>query len=182
MKQNEKGFTIVEILGVAVIITLAFMLTAFTVYQGLDSAAVNSAGRTILAVGKYGRLMACEKRRPCRLNIDTDNSTFWLSTTETTQPVSDCYKNTKISSHSSASENIPNIYQQPQSLPRNVQFGQIQIDDQIVETATAVIIFRPDGSADAAKIQIEAKNEKQTVLIDPWTAQGRIRSDEKEKL
>jgi len=178
----HRGFTILEILVVGLIIALACLLGVVSVSQQAGGVVLHSAGLSLLQAGRYGRLMAVENHRPCRLCIDLDNRQYWL--TDCRQSASTKTDNTGTrrpetadGQRNNTAKGIANVYLQKRQLPERVSFIRVgTVEKADVSRGIATIVFNTDGTADAGIIQMAAGKETQTIIIHPCTARTELHS------
>ncbi|MBN1766547.1 MAG: hypothetical protein JW860_14930 [Sedimentisphaerales bacterium] len=169
-RMRIKGFTIIEILLVMLFIALMCTWVAIDMYQGLDSTALRSNSLGLLRAARYARGWAGAHNQVCRLHINLQESSYWLSLAENRDSLS-------------PPEETPacdvliqeNIHQQKRYLPDKLRFGQVLVgDNQTSARQEQVITFFPDGRAQAGLVQIASNDSTQTLLIFPVTGKSQL--------
>jgi Tfp pilus assembly protein FimT len=126
---------------------------------------VDKSARELLLAAKYARVIAIEKQVRCKLMIDEANNSYLL-TVPGTGPQAE-----------GAQTIISNEYAKPRQFDGEVTFEQVQITSLARGEAAGgekMIVFRPDGTADTAVLQIGDGKNHCTVYIMAATGKGRI--------
>jgi len=174
----HRGFTVIEILVVGLIIALACLLGVVSISQQANSMVLHSAGLSLLQISRYGRLMAVENHRPCRLCIDLDNRQYWLTDyKQAASAKADAPRRLETVNirQNDAAKGIVNRYWQKRQLPERVRFVRVGVVEKAdVNCGMATIVFNADGTAGAGIIQIAVDDEAQTIVIYPCTARAEL--------
>jgi len=161
------GFTIVELLLVVAIITL-LAGTMGGIYVGTyKRMLVEKAAREVMLAAKYARVIAIEKQSHCKLILDETNSRFHLA-----------FKDEDSRDDEDSATVITNQYSRPTEFGGDVRFEDIRITpmgrgDESPEEQSQ-IVFRPDGTADTAILQIGDGKNHYTVYIPAATGRARV--------
>lgn len=152
-----------------VIIILAMMAgISGTYYLGTyKKTSLKSAARNLMLMGKYARIYAIENGQSCQMHLDGENRQFFL-----TGSVSE-------GDDSGEDAMISNPYCRKTMLENEIMFEDIQIqpvagDDEMLWESTDCITFYPDGSCDAAVIQIGNGRHSMTAIFASAYAKIRI--------
>ena len=161
-RYSSPGFTLVEILAVLILITLMAGATTSILRNRYKRLAEKAATELFLAA-KYARIIAIERQMPCKLYLDQDQPGFYL-TTGSYEQQNGGYEEITIN----------NQYHRPVILPEGITFEEINIkpiENYLLPTNQEdnVIAFAPNGTADAAVIQIGAGKRHYTLHISPAT-------------
>ncbi len=159
------GFTLIELMLVVVILALLAGAMGSMGFGTWKRMSVDKAARDILLSAKYARVIAIEKQVRCKLMIDEANNSYLLTVPGTG------------SQAEGAQSVISNEYAKPRQFGGEVKFEQIQITSQARADAAgseSMIVFRPDGTADTAVLQIGDGKNHCTVYIMAATGKGRI--------
>jgi len=173
IRQNNgphgRGFTIIELMLVVSIIALLAGASGAMYFGTYKRMLVEKAAKEVLLAAKYARVIAVEKQTRCKMMLDDTNNSFLLTVAGT-------------DSQAPGAENvITNEYSKPRQFAGDVKFEQIEITSRARTgdgAAEGVIIFRPNGTADMAVLQIGDGKNHCTVYISAATGKGRIESGE----
>jgi len=163
------GFTIIELMLVVSIIALMAGASGVMYFGTYKRMLVEKAAREILLTAKYARVIAIEKQTRCKLMVDNMNNSYLL-----TLPG-------EGSGADGGQSVISNEYAKPRQFGGEVKFEQIQITSTARRGdagAESVIVFRPNGTADTAVLQIGDGKNHCTVYIMAATGKGRIEPGE----
>jgi type II secretory pathway pseudopilin PulG len=155
------------LLVVAIIALLA--ATAGGLYaRGHRRMLVEKTARDLVLAAKYARMLAVEKQRPCRLVLDTGASLFYL-----TIDVSD--DQTGLTEKTV----VRDQYCKPVELPPDVEFEKLRVtsDTGLTEQpagASTEVVFAPNGTAEAAIVQLGDGTNHYTVVISAPTAKAKM--------
>ena len=143
-----KGFTLVEVLLVVALIVVVGGLGG-GMYAGTYSRLlVEKAARQFLLMARYARIMAIEQGQPYEVQLDLGNKGFLAATT-------------RWNPDEGQMEKVPvkDYYCKPVEFEGEVRFEDIKIGASTVgatddDQSQQRIMFLPNGSADAAVVQI----------------------------
>lgn len=153
------GFTISELLLVVVIIALIGSVGGGIYVGTYKKMLVGKAARNFLLTAKYARIMAIERQRPYEIQLDVNEGGFMLTTLRWNEETG---KTEYVI--------VKDYYCRPVEFEGDVKFEDIQIIPIGLETAIEAegeqkIVFRPNGSAESAVIQIGDDKTHYTVSI-----------------
>jgi len=167
-KTNGCGFTIVEILLVVVIIALIASVGGGIHVGTYKKELVEKAARNFLLAAKYARIIAVERQSPCKIELDTANSGFWLVIDE-------------LDEESGQVEHliVRDLYFKPVKFGGDVKFEKIQITPaylaEVFETyEEGTIVFLPNGTAQSAVVQIGDGKNHYTASISAATGRAKM--------
>jgi len=163
---NTYGFTLVEVLVVIALIALVAGVGA-GLYKGTyEGLLVKRAARDFYLAAKYARMLAIERQSPCRLILDNEENRYALVMDELSRDTQEIEQ-----------QAVRNFYFKPVQLAGDVKFEEINITsadaDENYDEQSRVIIFSPDGTSQAAVIQIGDGKTHYTASLSPAT--GRVR-------
>lgn len=163
------GFTIIELLLVVSIIALMAGASGAMYFGTYKRMLVEKAAREVLLAAKYARVIAIEKQTRCKLMLDNTNNSYLLTVPG-------------VDSRGGGAENvISNEYAKPRQFAGDVKFEEIQITSTARRgdaESESMVVFRPNGTADMAVLQIGDGKNHCTVYISAATGKGRIESGE----
>jgi len=165
VKAKRCGFTLVEVLVVVVIIALLGGLGSGIYVGTYKRMLVEKAARDLFLAAKYARIMAIERQRQYKIELDTTNGGFGLV-------VGQLNKETEQTEQTI----VRDLYFKPIELPGDVKFEDIQITPTGLEEADeeTAIVFLPNGTAQSAVIQIGDGKNHYTVSICAATGKARV--------
>ena len=174
-KKTPAGFTIIEILLVAALIALLAGAASWVSMGMYKRLLVERTARDIFFAAKYARILAIEKQTPYSLLLNIKENFF-------------CLISGKADSiDQQPKEPISNQYTKPHKLEGNVKFEHIKITPTFrIDTDQArsdqTIIFNPDGTADAAVVQIGNGKSHYTVYLSAGSAKPKVHLGPAEEL
>ncbi len=163
---KRRGFTIVELLVVAMVIALMAGASFTFGYSRYKTAVVGQTARKVMLAAKYARLSAVDNQVQCKLVISETDKKFFLT----------------------AGENIiSNPYTKPTNYDSSVSFASVTITPSLPSAEESsegqyVISFMPDGTADTAVMQITNGKTNYTVTISAATAKAKVYSGLREDI
>ena len=171
IKRRTFGFTLVELLMVAVIVALLAGAFGWSVVKSYKKMALEGAAKDIMLAAKYARIAAIEKQKTYELAFNVEERSFVLVSKEE-NPFSGELELMPVS----------NEYTKPGNLEGNVIFEKISISPVFQmgesEEESTVIAFNPDGTCDAAVIQIGNDKDHYTIYVSPATGKAKIAEGE----
>lgn len=167
-QKSARGFTLIEILLVVVIVTMIAGLGGGYCIGSYKRLIVEKTARQLLLMATYARIMAIEQQRPYELQMDVGNRGFLLATTEMNEQTGETERVI-----------VKDYYCRP------VEFeGDVQFEDVMVSTPTGEplgdsdpeqkVIFLPNGSAESAVLQIGDGKTHYTVAIVAATGKATL--------
>jgi type II secretory pathway pseudopilin PulG len=161
-----RAFTIIEISAVIIIIAAAGLVAVFHIHKNMDRVRLIDAGQKLLAAAHQAQISACYQHRLCRLRINPADNTVHLEIKTFGVPV-------ELKPAETPAPN-PDTTVAYWILPEGVHFGRIIMDSQSSSSPNgeSVITFYPDGTADAAAVQLTARENTVSLLIYPHTGQA----------
>lgn len=162
------GFTIAEMLIVAALIAL-LAAAGGGIYVGTyRHSLVKKSARDFLLTARYARIVAVERQRPCSLEIDETNGRFWL---RVDVPNEQSEETEKVI--------VRDFYTRPVEFGGDVKFESVQVssgdsEQTFMPERQREIIFQPDGTAQAAVIQIGDGENCYSVSISAATGKAKV--------
>ncbi len=163
----RSAFTIVELLVVITLMALIAGAVGGAYSRPYKNMLTKKAARELLLAAKYARMAAIEQQKVCYLVIDAANKQVRVRVEETDQ-----------TSGTTTASDVKNQYWRTVSLQGDVRFEVVMIDktdEEEISFAAAgeeVVRFRPDGTAEAALIQVGDGNRHYVVTISAMTGRA----------
>jgi prepilin-type N-terminal cleavage/methylation domain-containing protein len=166
VKPQQRGFTIVELLLVVVVIALIGGVGGGLYVGTYKRLLVEKAARDLLLTAKYARIAAIERVRPHEIQLDVQNNGFWLATSLLNEETGQTEQSI-----------VKNYYCKPVQFPGDVKFEDVKIAPVGTETTTEAenqqrIVFSPNGNAQLAVVQIGDGKTHFTVSISAATGKA----------
>lgn len=161
-----RGFTLVELTAAAALTALLTSVAFITYAQTWKQWALRQNAQQFYLAARYARVLAIESRRPCQLMIDTDGKTYFI-----VQEGEEAGQAARVSS----------LWHRPTRLDDAVSFERVLVTQSTVSDVAEGVTFRPDGSADAALIQLSNGERVYTVQISAATARATLFSSAMEE-
>lgn len=162
------GFTLAEMLVVVVIIGLLAGLGGGIYMGSYKRMLVEKAARDFVLTAQYARIMAIEKQRQYKIQLDIANNGFFLATTQLDEDTGQTEQMV-----------VKDPFCRPVEFEGDVTFEDIQITPIGLETTTEddeqeqAIAFSPNGTAQSAVIQIG--NGKTHYAVSFFAATGKVK-------
>jgi prepilin-type N-terminal cleavage/methylation domain-containing protein len=169
VKTKRCGFTLAEVLVVVIVISLLAGLGS-GIYVGTHRRMlVEKAARDFVLTAQYARIMAIEKQRQYKIQLDAANNGFFLATTQ-------------LDEEGEQTEQVivRNSFCRPVEFEGGVIFEDIQITPIGLQTTTEddeeeqTIVFSPNGTAQSTVIQIGDGKTHYTVSIFAATGKAKV--------
>ena len=156
-KRPSKGFTTVELLVVVVVVGLLASIGG-VYFASYEQLAVDKCARDIVLAAKYARVLAIEKQRSCRLVLNKVENSLCLVVSGGKNRV------------------VRDEYFRPRKFGGDIEFEGVVIATENGSADgddSAAIVFRSDGTADSAVIQVGDGENHCTVYISAATGKAR---------
>lgn len=142
---RHRGFTLVEMLVVMVIMVLAYAMTAPMISAGVSGAELKAAARQIAAGLRKARSEAVVRKNEVVLTVDVERRQFVLSGDK-------------------------RIYRFPEKIEVSLFTAQSELRDD----KTGAIRFYPDGSSTGGRVTLSRGERKYLVDVDWMTGRVKI--------
>jgi prepilin-type N-terminal cleavage/methylation domain-containing protein len=152
MNGSQKGFTLLEIIVVLLVISLVIAISYPSLSRGTTSLSLRTTGRDILNTFRYARQKAVTEQTGMRVTVDQENQTLRLT--------------------DDFGEGNRQYF-----LPDNVRIQRVVLGGGRTVDGVATVRFLPNGSSESVEILLESKNGAYLrVISDPITGGACIRS------
>jgi type II secretion system protein H len=167
--KGSHGFTLIEILVVIAIIAILAGVGGGMYIGTYKKLVVEKAARSFLLMAQYARIMAIEQQRQYQIALNVTQNGFCLVTTEWDEQSEEAQQSI-----------VKDYYCKPVVMEAGVTFEDIKIPsigayaDVMEDENTQTILFFPDGTAQAAVVQIGNGKTRYTISISPATGRAKI--------
>ena len=164
---GKKGFTLVEIMVVLVIISVLAGMIVPHMSGRTTAAKLRASARRLLVAARYARDFAATRRRKCRLVIDTKEQQYVLTCQQDPEHEPDLFAPLKTA------------LGRAERLADGLTFSRVRIEprhqpDTQQSKFPDCITFEPTGQADAAVLEITDGRNTYSVLIAPQTGSAKL--------
>jgi len=168
LRFRRGGFTVAELMVVVVIIVLLASAMGGYYVGTYKRILVESVAKEIMLAAKYARLIAVEKQSSCRLILDEREKSFCLMT-----------KSFGEGTDQTEQAVVSNAYTKPGRLEGDVVFEEVNVASAAGTNTGSrqrqwMVVFRPDGTADTAVIQVGDGKNHYTVYISAATGKAKV--------
>jgi type II secretion system protein H len=173
-RSRNPGFTLIEILMVVAVIALIAGMGG-GIYLGTYKATiVKKAARDFELAAKYARMTAIERQQPCLIRLDVVNGAFLVTRQAAEADETDESETSEII--------LRDVWFRPVKFEGEVKFEAVQVATAGTDTSDTrdepegrrTIIFRPDGTAENAIVQIGDGKTHYTVAITAATGKTKV--------
>lgn len=141
---NARGFTLVELMLVIMLIAASYVLVPRYLFSGVSGADLKASSRDIAAGLRMARADAITKRRDSALVLDLEKRSFSVS-----------------GGHS-------------RQLPEALELKLVTAQSEVVNERQAAIRFFPDGSSTGGRVTVASGQRKYEVDVDWLTGRVTI--------
>ena len=162
---TERGFSLIELIVVLVIIGMAAAVTAPFIFWTLERVEIRAAVKEIASSLRYARSVAISEKKEMRFYLDLDERLYWLDTRREGDGTSP-----------------PAVYPTAKrSLNSLVNVDLFVRGEDEFDQGTVMILFSPFGSSSGGQFNLKTHEESSrplyfTVKVDPVT--GRVKTKE----
>ncbi|MGD0278796.1 MAG: prepilin-type N-terminal cleavage/methylation domain-containing protein [Smithella sp.] len=150
-KVNKRGFTLVELLLVIVLIGVVLVLAIPSTRDVLTGDKLKKASRQIIALERKLHVEAVRDQKNYILCIDLPNSAYWIITSDMTPEKQD------------------DVKKHPQHLPSDVAIMDIvDENNQKISVGEARINFGKNNICSPAIIHLAYEEDRMTITINPF--------------
>ena len=163
---GTKGFTLVELTVVVVIISVLATMTVPRLYSSTGSTRLRESALRLALACRYARDFAANHRRECRLVFDSEQGSHVLTAQLDPEQRPDEFRRLATS--------VGRI----ERLGDGVRFGKLRIEPRPRlhgnKPRRDSITFDPSGQADAAVVEITDGRRTYSILVAPHTARVKV--------
>ena len=164
-RNTRCGFTIIELLVVITIIALIAGVGGGFHMGTYKRMQVEKAARDFFLAAKYARIMAIERQKPFRIELDTTNGGFNLAFDEFNEETGKTEQTI-----------VRDLYSKPVEFSGDIKFEAIQITSLSPDASEeqTEIVFLPNGTAQLAIVQIGDGENHYTIHINAATSKAAV--------
>jgi len=185
--ESQSGFTLIEILVVLVIMTLALSITVPAIWKSLSKTKLNAFVRELSAACRYARSQSVTTKNRVTISVDMDKGTYTINEHEIAQSTEKIEKAPHPDDLKKAFEKEKKpIYsddeEAEQSGPYTISGFRSDPEGKLLEGGIVSINFFPLGNSDGGEFLIsgQKKNMYYSIRIDRLT--GRVSVHEERAL
>jgi prepilin-type N-terminal cleavage/methylation domain-containing protein len=185
----ERGFSLIELIVVMVIIGVALAIVAPFIFWTLERVEIRAAVKEIASSLRYSRSMAISQKKETRFYIDIDEQQFWIITAKDDRDLKDLEEEDlgKEGTEEGVEGDAP--AKKPIILKKHTISPLVRVDlftrgGEDVDFGTVKVAFSPFGNCTGGLIHIVTAQETRRPLsfeieVDPVT--GRVKTKEMEE-
>lgn len=176
---TQRGFSLIELIVVLVIIGLAAAVTAPFIFWTLERVEIRAAVKEIASSLRYARSVAISEKKEMRFYMDLDERLYWLDTRREEEREEDAGNGDPGQEGEGTS---PSAYPtKNRSLNSLVNIDLFVRGEDEFDEGTVMILFSPFGSSSGGQFNLKTHEESSrplyfTVKVDPVT--GRVKTKE----
>jgi general secretion pathway protein H len=148
---KERGFSLIEIVVVLVLLSLCIALIAPSLYRFSSSVELKAAAKKVAAILRYTRSEAINKGKVYQVIFDSNLMEVKVQPVETDQEESD-----KQEAEKKEAKNTPKTY----TLPAGVQMKELNIESTQYPTDLPAFEFYPNGGSNGGDILLDSRSQK----------------------
>ena len=178
MKYHPKGFTLIELIIVLVIVSIMAAMVSPTISRSLASLQLKTAARKVAAALRYARTQAVAQAKDYQAVFSFDEREVTVSPAESEGEESGEEKALpeEGGTQQSQEQEKPKVY----TLPEEVKFLEFVAGEEEVNSGSTTITFRPNGSSDGGEVVLSDEAEKREYRIVVSFLTGAVEVKEKE--
>lgn len=178
---TERGFSLIELIVVLVILGLAAAVTAPFIFWTLERVEIRSAVKEIASSLRYARSVAISEKKEMRFYMDLDERLYWLDTRREERPGEDTAGNGDTGQEGEGTSPSPSYPTKKRSLNSLVKVDLFVRGEDELDEGTVMVSFSPFGSSSGGQFNLKTHEESRrplyfTVKVDPVT--GRVKTKE----
>ena len=147
---NAKGFTLLELILVMVIISAVLGMAAPSLRGFFASRKAHDAAAGILSLIRYARTQAITEGRNYRLNLDPDDGSYWLTVND-------------AGGYATLDTDLGRKFLLPEHTTMKVEMDDDDEEDR--DVSSEIIEFYPKGQADVCTIRLFDQNDDEVDVL-----------------
>ncbi len=156
-KIKNKGFTLIELILVLLIIGLGTAFIVPTVANSLVNLKLKAATRRLSTVLRYARSRAISSKETMYVVIDIDNASYA----------------TQVPNPEASAEELPGSI----AFPKNIRFKEVRVGEEVQTSGKIQLLFYPKGNTSGGEIVLENNRGRMyKITIDPILGKVKITS------
>lgn len=167
---RKNGFTLLEMLAVAALTAMLFSVGITSYARTFNRWSVEQNARQLYMAAKSARVYAVEHQEQCTLALDMESNRFFLMTGQS-----------DMDSDDGEISLVSTPWSRAVKLGNNVSFESVRITGEYQDLDSG-IVFRPDGTADNAVVQLGNGKVHYTVMVNGGTSRARLLEGQAEEL
>ena len=178
MKYHPKGFTLIELIIVLVIVSIMAAMVSPAISRSLASLQLKTAARKVAAALRYARTQAIARAEDYQAVFSFDERQVTISPAESEGEESGEEKALPEAegAQKPQEQEKPKVY----TLPEEVKFLELVAGEEEVNSGSATITFRPNGSSEGGEVILSDAAEKREYRIVVSFLTGAVEVKEKE--
>ena len=179
---TDKGFSLIELIVVLVIIGLAAAVTAPFIFWTLERVEIRSAVKEIASSLRYARSVAISEKKEMRFYMDLDERLYWLDTRREEGREDGENRDPGQEEQGTSPPAYPTAKRSLNSLVNVDLF--VRGEDEFDE-GTVMVSFSPFGSSSGGQFNLKTHEESSrplyfTVKVDPVTVRVKTKEMDEE--
>ncbi len=145
---RQRGFTLLELTVVLLVVVLGFSVIGLNLSSGNDSTEIKAAARDIVSALRYARGQALMTRQEATVTVDLSDNSYTVSGRDKRYP-----------------------------LPKAINLTVVTAQNELTEQGTANIRFFADGSSTGGRVTLERGQAKWKIDINWLTGQVELENE-----
>lgn len=159
-EDGSAGFTLLELMAVLVVVSLAAGLAMPSISTGLQRWRLHTAVRELNTMIKFTRTQAVANRQAFQLVLDRSRNLYWLDR-----------QNASLDAERAHEKGIRLI-----ALPTGVRFGEVKLGGLEATDSQLGMLFSPYGTTTGSSVQVvDERGHGYHIVLDQVTGQSVIR-------
>ena len=159
MKWHSKGFTLIELIVVLVIVSIMAAMVSPTISRSISSFKLKTATRKVAAALRYARSQAVSRAEAYQAVFSLDENQVTVSPVEDQGEKSEGGEGSEgeeVGKQNGNRPDKPKVY----TLPDEVKFCKVIIDEEEITSGDATITFNVNGGSEGGEVFLSDEEEK----------------------